>query len=137
LFPDDRAIARCLAYQLKIRATRERLLHIRTGKTSSAECAELVVNYLEALLEWNRETGWEKMMNIGIWRAPLYATDRRFTEMISILKRVLGEGSSLTSYRVVAAFFDEIAKKLIAQYGEEAVMVGCIEPLKLAVVQAA
>ena len=137
LFPDDRAIARCLAYQLKIRATRERLLHIRTGKTSAAECAQFVTAYLEAMLEWNRETGWEKMMNIGIWRAPLYATDRRFTEMISILKRVLGEGSSLTPHRVVAAFFDEIAKKLIAQYGEEAVMVGCIEPLKLAVVQAA
>ncbi len=137
LFPDDRAIARCLAYQLKIRATRERLLRIRTGMTSSAECAELVANYLKALLEWNRETGWEKMMNIGIWRAPLFASDRRLTEMLSVLKRILGEGSSLTPYRVVAAFFDGIAQKLIAEYCEEAVMVGCVEPLRLAVLQAA
>lgn len=137
LFPDDRAIARCLAYQLIIRATRERLLRIRTGKTSAAECRELVTNHLKALLEWNRETGWEKMMNIGIWRAPLYVMDRRLTETLSVLKRILGEGSSLTPYGVVAAFFDTIAKPLVARFGEEAVMVGCIEPLKLAVVQAA
>ncbi len=137
LFPDDRAIARCLAYQLRIRATRERLLRIRTGKDSPADCAQLVSNYLETLLEWNRETGWEKMMKIGIWRAPLFATDRRFTETLSILKRILGEGSNVTPYRVVAAFFDGIARKLIAEYGEETVMVGCVEPLKLAVVQAA
>lgn len=136
LFPDDRAIARSLAYQLKIRAARERLLRIRTGKTTPAECAELVANYLEALLEWNRETGWEKMMNIGIWRAPLYAVDRRFTEALSILKRILGEGSNVTRYIVVAAFFDGIGKMLIAKYGEEAVMAGCVEPLKLAVIQA-
>jgi hypothetical protein len=137
LFPDDRAIARALAYQLKIRAARERLLRIRTGKTTPAECEELVANYFQALLEWNRETGWEKMMNIGIWRSPLFATDRRFTEALSILKRILGEGSNVTHYSIVAGFFDAIARKLIAAYGEEAVMVGCVEPLKLAVIQAA
>ena len=112
-------------------------MRIRTGKTTPAECAELVESYLKALLEWNRETGWEKMMNIGIWRAPLFSADRRLTEMLSILKRILGEGSNLTPYRVVARFFDEITDKLVPKYGEEAVMVGCIEPFKLAVIQAA
>jgi hypothetical protein len=137
LFPDDSIIARGLAHQLKIRVTRERFLQIHTGKTTSAECAKLVVNYLEALLDWNRETGWEKMMNIGIWRSPLFATDRRFTETLSILKRILGEGSNMTPYRTVSEFFDAVAKPLVAKFGEEPVMVGCIEPLKLAVVQAA
>jgi hypothetical protein len=137
LFPDDRVIARGIAHQLRIRLARERFLRIRTGKNDRADCARLVTDYLEALLEWNRETGWEKMMNIGIWRSPLFATDRRFTETLSILKRILGEGSNVTPYRTVAAFFDDLAKPLVAKYGEEPVMVGCIEPLQLAVVQAA
>ncbi len=137
LFPDGSIIARGIAHQLKIRVTRERFLRIRTGKNDRADCARLVTEHLEALLEWNRETGWEKMMNIGIWRSPLFSTDRRFTETLSILKRILGEGSNVTPYRTVVSFFDNIAKPLVAKYGEEPVMVGCIEPLKLAVVQAA
>jgi hypothetical protein len=137
LFPDDRVIARGIAHQLRIRVTRERFLRTRTGTNDRADCVRLVTDYLEALLKWNRETGWEKMMNIGIWRSPLFAADRRFTETLSILKRILGEGANVTPYRTVTEFFDSIARPLVAKFGEEPVMVGCIEPLKLAVVQAA
>jgi hypothetical protein len=36
----------------------------------------------------------------------------------------------------VSSFFDPMARRLVQKYGEDAAMIGCIEPLKLAVVQA-
>ena len=136
LFPDHLAVARNLLFQLGIRARRERLLRIRVGKDTPAECAALVENYFAALLAWSRETGWEKMIRIGIWRSPLYATDRRLTETLSVLKRILGEGARVTPYATVAAFFDGVARRLREKFDEDAVMVGCVEPLRLAVIQA-
>jgi hypothetical protein len=42
----------------------------------------------------------------------------------------------VTSYADVSNFFDPMARRLVQKYGEDAAMIGCIEPLKLAVIQA-
>jgi hypothetical protein len=136
LFPDHLQVARDLVSQLKIRAARQRLLQALFAKTDKEECERLVESYLDALLAWDRQTGWEKEIDIGIWRSPIYSTDKRFEEAMSILKRVLGGGSRVTSYAAISSFFDPIREKLLQKYDEDAVMIGCIEPLKLAVLQA-
>jgi hypothetical protein len=136
LFPDRAQVAGDLVFQLKIRAARQQLLKALFSKTDRKECEKLLENYLDALLSWDKQTGWERLINIGIWRSPIYSSDKRFEEALSILKRVLGGGASVTSYAAVTSFFDPISKRLLQNYGEDAVMVGCIEPLKLAVIQA-
>jgi hypothetical protein len=136
LFPDHLQVAKDLVFQLKIRDAREHLLQALFSKTDKEECEKLVEDYLDALLSWDRQTGWEKMINIGIWRSPIYTADKRFEEAMSILKRVLGGGSRVTSYAAISSFFDPIREKLLQKYDEDAVMIGCIEPLKLAVLQA-
>ncbi|HSS98830.1 MAG TPA: hypothetical protein VLK33_17465, partial [Terriglobales bacterium] len=57
------------------------------------------------------------------------------TEATYRLKQLLSQGSPYTSYAKVNAFFDKIAKDLLQKYGEDSVMVGCIEPFKFAVIQ--
>jgi hypothetical protein len=49
--------------------------------------------------------------------------------------RVSANGAPYTSYAQVNVFFDGISKDLLQKYGQDSVMVGCIEPLKLAVIQ--
>jgi hypothetical protein len=51
------------------------------------------------------------------------------------LKLVVAGGAPYTSYAKVNAFFDGISKDLLQKYGQDSVMVGCIEPFKLAVIQ--
>jgi hypothetical protein len=136
LFPDPLTVARNLAFQLKIQAARQRLVSALAKKPSRMECMQLVESYLDAVLAWNKETGWEKMVNIGIWRRALYSTDKEWTEAVSILKRLLKRDGNVTSYRDIDSFFEPIRTHLVAKYSEDVVMIGCIEPLKLAVIQA-
>jgi hypothetical protein len=136
LFPGHREVAKDLISQLRIRATRQRFLSALAAKTNREECEQLLEGYLDALLVWNQETGWEKMINIGIWRSPLYEADKRFSDCMSTLKRVLGGNSPFTSYAAIASFLEPIRKRLLQKYGEDAVMVGCIEPIKTALIQA-
>lgn len=135
LFPDALAIARSLVFQLRIRAARERLLQVRRSVTTTADCQELVTNYLDALLAWNQETGWDKLIELGVWRTPIYASDRRLSEALAIVKRIVVEGSGGARYPSIVSFFDSVRARLAQKYGEDSVMVGCIEPLKLAVIQ--
>ena len=99
------------------------------------ECARLVENYFDKLLAWNRETGWDKMIDITIWRTPIYEEGEDLTEALSRLKQLLGQGAPYISYAQVDAFFADISSKLLQKYGKSSVMVGCIEPFKLAVIQ--
>ena len=92
--------------------------------------------YFDKLLSWNQNTGWEKVIDTGIWTQPIYDHDKSLTEAISRLKEILGKGAPYTSYAQVNAFFDGIANDLLKKYGQNSVMVGCIEPLKFAVIQA-
>ncbi len=135
LFPDHLVIARNLAFQLEIRASLQRLLHALQGKPTREACSMLVESYLQALLAWNKETGWERMISLGLWRSAIYSSDKDFSQALSTLKRVLAEPAHTLSYAAVAAFFAPITQRLLAKYEQDAVMIGCIEPLKLALIQ--
>ena len=136
LFPDPLVVAKSLVFQLKIRGARERFLQTLNGEPTRSVCETLVGDYLETLLSWSKETGWEGIVIIGTWRGTMYQSDKKFTEALSILKRILGEGSSTTHYAAIASFFDSISRRLREKYGEDEVMMSCVEPLKLAVIQA-
>jgi hypothetical protein len=136
LFPDYLQVAKDLVFQLKIRAARQQLLQALFSRTDKDECEKLIEDYFDLLLAWDHQTGWEKMINIGIWQSPIYASDKRFQEAFSILKRVIGGGARFTNYAAIASFFEPISKRLLQKYGEDAVMIGCIEPLKTAILQA-
>jgi len=136
LFPDRLIVARDLVKQLDIRAARQSLLKALRGKPGLEECARLMGDYFDKLLEWNQETGWEKVIDTGIWTQPVYEQGKDLTEVISRLKEILGQGAPYTSYAQVNSFFDGIKKDLLKKYGQNSVMVGCIDPLKFAVIQA-
>ena len=112
LFPDPIVVAKSLVFQLKIRAARERFLQALTGEPTRSMCEALVVDYLDALLSWSKETGWEGIVIIGTWRGTMYQSDKRFTEALSILKRILGEGLSTTHYAAIASFFDSYQQEV-------------------------
>ena len=135
LFPDRLIVARNLKMQLEIRLARQLLLKALQGKPDINECARLVEDYFDKLLAWNKETGWEKTIDIAIWTLPIYQDGKDLTEAMSRLKEILGAGAPYTSYSQVKAFFDPITRDLLKKYGEESVMIGCIEPFKLAVAQ--
>jgi hypothetical protein len=111
-------------------------LQALSSKTDRGECERLVENYLDALLAWDKQTGWDRLIKIGIWRSPICSSDKQLAEALSILKRVLGGGASVTNYAPISSFFGPMSRRLVQKYGDDAVMVGCIEPLKLAVIQA-
>jgi hypothetical protein len=135
LFPDSLAVARNLQMQLGIRAARQALLKAMKGKPDIQESSLLVEQYFDKLLAWNHETGWDKMIDITVWPRPIYEEGKDLTEMVYRLKQILAQGAPYTSHAKIAAFFDGIAKRLLAKYGEDSVMNGCVEPLKLAVIQ--
>ena len=134
-FPIISTVARNLQMQLEIRAARQSLVTALRGKPDISECARLVENYFDKLLAWNKETGWDKMININVWPQPIYEEGKDLTEAMARLKLVIANGAPYTSYAKVNAFFDGISKDLLKKYGQDSVMVGCIEPLKLAVIQ--
>jgi hypothetical protein len=135
LFPDHLAVARSLQMQLEIRAARQSLVTSLRGKPDINESARLVENYFDKLLAWNKETGWDKMIKINVWPHPIYEEGKDLTEAMARLKLVIADGAPYTSYAKVNDFFDKISKDLVQKYGQDSVMVGCIEPLKLAVIQ--
>jgi hypothetical protein len=135
LFPDRSIIARDLVTQLDIRLARQLLLKALHGKPSPEECARLMTDYFHKLLAWNEETGWEKVIDTGIWTQPIYEQGKDFTEAISHLKEILGQGEPYTSYEQVNSFFQGIQTELLKLHRQNSVMIGCIEPFKLAVVQ--
>jgi hypothetical protein len=136
LFPDYLIVAQDLIKQLEIREARQSLLTELRGKPSLAECSRLITTYFDRLLSWNAETGWEKVIDTGIWTQPVYESGKDFTEAISRLKELIGRGAPYTSYKDVDAFFQPIEEGLLEKFGQNSVMVGCIEPLKYAVIQA-
>ncbi len=135
LFPDSLAVARNLQMQLDIRAARQSLLKALQGKPDVRECSRLVEAYFDKLLAWNQETGWDKMIDITVWPSPIYEEGKDLNEALDRLKQILAQGAPYTSYAQVNVFFDAISKDLLPKYGENSVMIGCIEPFKLAVIQ--
>jgi len=135
LFPDQLVVARNLQFQLEIRSARQSLLRALEGKPSVDECAKLVENYFDKLLAWNQETGWDKMIDITIWRTPIYEEGKDLREAMNQLKEILAQGRPYTSYAQLDDFFSAISKRLLQKYGRDSVMIGCIEPFKLAMIQ--
>lgn len=135
VFPDSLMVAKNLKMQLEIRMARQRLLKALEGKPDANECARLVEDYFDKLLAWNKETGWDKTIDIAIWTTPIYESGKDLTEALSRLKEILGQGAPYTNYGQIDAFFDPISKSLLKKYGQNSVMIGCIDPFKLAVIQ--
>ena len=136
LFPDKTAVARNIQAQLSIRLARQTLLKALKGTPTASESARLVEDYFDKLLAWNKETGWNKMIDITIWRSAIFEEGRDFSEAMSVLKKAIGQGSPYTSYAKIDAFFTDISTRLLQKYEQDSVMVGCVEPFKRAVIDA-
>jgi len=133
LFPDRFQVARDLVSQLKVRAAREVMCRTLASTTDKEESARVIESYLDALLAWTGKNGWEMMINVNNSRR-LIVPDQEFTVSMSNLKRIIGEGSSVIDDAIVSSFFEPITKKLLLKYSEKnAVLSGCIDPMKQAV----
>jgi hypothetical protein len=135
LFPDALSVARNLEKQLQIRAARQTLLKALNGKPDIQECSRLMENYFDKLLAWNKETGWNKMIAIDVWTGPIYEQGKDLTAALSRLKQLLAQGEPYTSYPQIDGFFRKISGDLESRYDADSVMIGCVEPMKLAVIQ--
>jgi len=124
-----------LQMQLEIRLSRQELISALQGTPDVNECARLTSLYFDKVLAWNSRTGWDKTINIGIWNLPLYDAGPDLTAVLSRMKQVLGRGAPYTSYAQIESFFAPIAQHLATKYEYNSVMLGCVEPFKLAVAQ--
>jgi hypothetical protein len=135
LFPDPLSVARNLEMQLEIRSARQTLIKALRNTPDIQECARLLENYFDKLLAWNKETGWDKMIDITVWPRPIYESSKDLTQAIYRLKQILAQGAPYTSYSKVNAFLIPISGHLLQKYDQDSVMVGCVDPFKLAVIQ--
>jgi hypothetical protein len=135
LFPDNLIVARNLQFQLEIRFARQSLIRALKGKPDLNESARVVESYFDKLLAWNKETGWDKMIDITIWRTPIYQEGKDLEAAMTQLKKVIAQGKPYTTYAQIDDFFDPISKKLTQKYGRDSVMIGCIDPFKLVMIQ--
>ncbi len=135
LFPDPLTLLRVLKAQLEIRAARQSLIHGLQGTPAVEDSAALLEGYFDALLAWNRETGWDEMIDITIWRTPIYEAGPDLTEAMTRLRKAIAQGKPYASYAQIDQFFTPIAERLQRRYGADSVMIGCIDPFKLALTQ--
>ena len=134
LFPDALVVARTLEWQLEIRLARQSLIKALLGAPDVDECTRLVEAYFDKLLAWNKETGWDKMIDITVWPMPIYESGKDLSEAMGRLKQILGKGAPYTSYAQIDAFFSQIDNRLLKKYGQDSVMIGCSEPLEMEVI---
>ncbi|HEX4485046.1 MAG TPA: hypothetical protein VH088_02195 [Terriglobales bacterium] len=135
LFPDRLIVARNLQLQLEIRLARQSLIKGMQSKPDVKESAHLVEAYFDKLLAWNKETGWDKMIDITIWRTPIYENGKDLTEAMTRVKESITQGKPYMSYAQADEFFNGISQHLLQKYGKDSVMIGCIDPFKLALIQ--
>ena len=74
------------------------------------------------------------MIDITVWPKPIYEEGGDLSQGMSRLKTILGQGAPYTSYAQIDAFLSRIDKNLLQKYGEDSVMIGCSEPLKMAII---
>jgi hypothetical protein len=138
LFPDRSVVARDLAAQLRIRYARQNLTQAMQGRPDLNESSQLVQKFFDELLAWGEETGWE------VGGTPIYDSallrecgcqDKELMKAMSRLKHIVLQGNGRSSYAQISAFFDPISKALLKKYSEDSVMIGCVEPFKLALIQ--
>ena len=61
--------------------------------------------------------------------------DKELARAISRLKAIVLQGKDRNGYARISAFLAPISKALMDKYSENSVMVGCVEPFKLAMIQ--
>lgn len=135
LFPDRLSVVRNLHKQLSIRLARQAFITAMQGTPSPEESAKVLEDYFDKLLAWNEETGWSKMIDITIWRTPIYEEGRDLSDAMTRLKKVLMQGKPYMTYTHADDFFSAISANLVKKYGRDSVMIGCVDPFKLALVQ--
>lgn len=135
LFPDRLTLLGVLRSQLEIRAARQAFIQALRGTPNVTDSAALLERYFDALLAWNRETGWDEMIDITIWRTPIYEEGADLTEAMTRLRKVIAQGKPYAGYTSLDEFFTPIAGRLRGKYGAASVMIGCIEPFRLALTQ--
>ena len=143
LFPDRSVVARDLAVQLRIRYARQNLIQaMQDGKPDVNESSQLVQSFFDELLGWAKETGWtsggQPFYDSALLRE-CGCQDQELMKAMSRLKHIVLEGNirgtKESSYARISAFFDPISKALLEKYSEDSVMIGCVEPFKLALIQ--
>jgi hypothetical protein len=143
LFPDRSVVARDLAAQLRIRYARQSFIQsMQDGKPDVNESSRLVQDFFDALLSWAKETGWtsggQPFYDAALLRE-CGCQDKELMKAMSRLKHIVLEGkvgeTEGSSYARISAFFDPISKALLEKYNEDSVMIGCVEPFKLALIQ--
>lgn len=143
LFPDRSVVARDLAAQLRIRYARQNFMQaMQDGRADVNESSQLVLHFFDELLSWAKETGWtsggQPFYDAALLRE-CGCQDREFMKAMSRLKHIVFEKNTArkeeSSYQRISAFFDPISKTLLEKYNEDSVMIGCVEPFKLALIQ--
>jgi hypothetical protein len=143
LFPDRSVVARDLAAQLRIRYARQSFIQsMQDGKPDVNESSRLVQVFFDALLSWAKETGWtsggQPFYDAALLRE-CGCQDKELMKAMSRLRHIVLEGkvgeTEGSSYARISAFFDPISKALLEKYNEDSVMIGCVEPFKLALIQ--
>jgi hypothetical protein len=139
LFPDRLVVARGLAAQLRIRYARQNFIQaMHEGRPDVNESSQLVQDFFDELLAWGEETGWTS------GGTPIYDSallrecgcqDKELMKALSRLKNIVLQGNESSSYARISAFFDPISKALLKKYSEDSVMIGCVEPFKLSLIQ--
>jgi hypothetical protein len=135
LFPDRLAVARNLQLQLEVRSARQTLIREMDGNPGLEQSSRLVEDYFDKLLAWNKETGWDKMIDITIWRTPIYEDGKDLEGAMSKLKKVVAQGKPYTTYSQIDDFFSGMSGRLSQKYGRDSAMIGCVDPFKHAMIQ--
>ncbi|HWR16823.1 MAG TPA: hypothetical protein VN577_18495 [Terriglobales bacterium] len=143
LFPNRAVVARDLAAQVRIRYARQNFIQaMQDGKVDANESSQLVHQFFNELLSWAKETGWTSggqpfydaalLRECGCQNPELMKAMSRLKHIV--LEKNIGRTEE-SSYAQISAFFDPIVKDLLKKYDEDSVMMGCVEPFKLALIQ--
>lgn len=127
LFPDYRIVAQSLLLQLKLLATRERMLQQASPEKDVTALTQMLLDHCEAYLAWEAAHGWHTVWG---WGGLPLASDARFPKVAGQLARALGDPAK------VEAHLERLAKTLAAKHEKRAVDEGCIAPLKRIVLSA-
>ncbi len=135
LLPDSTSVAGMLLRQIEIQLARQTLIQALNEKATLAKSEELLGNYLVDLLAWNEDTGWDKMLQLGIWTDPICRSDASLSRALAALRNAKDPNGSRMSEDDVNALFNRVATKLLTKYDKNSVMIGCITPMKKAVLE--
>ena len=136
LFPEPLVVAKSLVYQLKVREAQRKMYQILSARPNREQCETVVEDYLNAVLSWAEQNGWQMIIDKGKWsRGHIKILDAEFTdftEAASSLKKALEAEDA----EKLSSFFEPIGRRLLQKYGANEVKNGVIEPMINLVAQA-